>query len=81
LVTLEWIEGRPSVAFRAAPDQVARLLTRKNFFETPYGRGQWVSLWVDKPVGLDVLKLLVERSYRIVALKRMLATLNDCDRP
>src|SRR5688572_19602825 len=64
-VTLEWVKGRPSIAFRATPDQVTRLLTRKNFFETPYGRGQWVSVWADAQIETNMLKTLVDRSYRV----------------
>ena len=49
-VAFEQIKGRPSIAFRLEPKEVERLLMRKQFFETPYGRGQWVSLWADGPL-------------------------------
>jgi predicted DNA-binding protein (MmcQ/YjbR family) len=48
---------------------------RKEFFATPYGRGQWVSLWADGRIVWRTVEDLVERSYRVVALKRMLIAL------
>ena len=70
-VAFERIKGRASIAFRLAPDEVARLLRRQEFFATPYGRDLWVSLWADRAIDWDAVKRLVERSYRVVALKRM----------
>jgi len=66
------VKGRASMAFRLEPDEVERLLQRKRFFATPYGRGLWVSVWADSPVDWRAVQDLVERSYRVVALKRML---------
>jgi len=40
---------------------------------TPYGRGQWVSLWADHALDWKAVADLVDRSYRVVALKRMIA--------
>lgn len=77
-VAFEWIEGRPSIAFRLNSTDVDLLLRRKGFFATPYGRGRWVSLWADGALNWRLVERLVERSYRLVALKRMIATL---DRP
>src|SRR4029434_8458062 len=74
-VAFEQIKGRPSIAFRLDPRDVERLLMRKQFFETPYGRGQWVSLWADDALDWKAVTDLVDRSYRVVALKRMMATL------
>jgi len=71
----ERVEGRPSIAFRLDPDDVDRLLRRKHFFVTPYGRGQWVSLWADGPLDWRAVEDLLDRSYRVVALKRMLTAL------
>ena len=75
-VTYEVIDGRPSIAFRLNPSDAARLLTRGQFFATPYGRGQWVSVWVEEAVDWILVTDLVHRSYRVVALKRMLSALN-----
>jgi predicted DNA-binding protein (MmcQ/YjbR family) len=71
-VAFERVKGRASMAFRLEPDEVERLLQQKRFFATPYGRGLWVSVWADDPVDWRAVQDLVERSYRVVALKRML---------
>ena len=45
------------------------------FFVTPYGRGQWVSLWADHALDWKAVADLVDCSYRVVALKRMVLAL------
>jgi predicted DNA-binding protein (MmcQ/YjbR family) len=45
------------------------------FFATPYGRGQWVSLWADAKLDWPLINKLVRRSYRLVALRRMIEKL------
>jgi predicted DNA-binding protein (MmcQ/YjbR family) len=75
-VAFERVKGRASMAFRLEPDEVERLLQRKRFFATPYGRGLWVSVWADSPVDWRAVQDLVVRSYRVVALKRMLTALD-----
>ena len=75
-VAFEWIKGRPSIAFRLSRTDVDLLLRRKGFFATPYGQGKWVSLWADKTVNRTLVRRLVVQSYRLVALKRMIAALN-----
>ena len=75
-VTFEWIKRRPSIAFRLSRTDVDLLLRRKGFFATPYGQGKWVSLWADKTVNRTLVRRLVVQSYRLVALKRMIAALN-----
>lgn len=70
-VAYEMVKGRPSIAFRLNPTDIELLLARKNFFETPYGRGQWVSVWADRALSWGRVERLAERSYRIVALKRL----------
>jgi predicted DNA-binding protein (MmcQ/YjbR family) len=74
-VAFERVKGRASIAFRLEPDEVEGQLRRKQFFATPYGRGLWVSLWADGRVDWRAVAELVERSYRVVALKRMLGAL------
>jgi predicted DNA-binding protein (MmcQ/YjbR family) len=74
-VAFERVKGRASIAFRLDPDEVNRLLGRQEFFVTPYGRGQWVSLWADGRIVWRTVEDLAERSYRVVALKRMLTAL------
>ena len=75
-VTFERIKGRPSIAFRLNTTDVDLLLSRRQFFPTPYGRGKWVSAWADVPVSWGLVKRLAERSYRLAALKRMTAALD-----
>jgi len=74
--TFEILNGRPAIAFRLAPVDVAAALRRKDFFATPYGRGLWASAWVDGGVDWKLIKSLLERSYRLVASKRLLTALD-----
>ena len=79
-VAFEQVKGRPSIAFRLEPQDVERLLTRRQFFVTPYGRGQWVSLWAEGALDWRAVADLVDRSYRLVAQKRMIAALDATQR-
>jgi len=63
----EIIAGRPSIAFRLGPAAVKRALRRRGFFATPYGRGVWVSVPLDRRVDGRVLASMIEQSYRTVA--------------
>lgn len=74
-VAFERVKGRPSIAFRLEPIDVELLLRRPQFFVTPYGRGQWVSVWADGKLDWRLMTDLLRRSYRLVALKRMIAAL------
>ncbi len=76
-VAFEHIKGRPSIAFRLESKDVDRLLMRRQFFETPYGRRQWASVWADRELDWKAVTDLVDRSYRVVALKRMIAALDS----
>jgi predicted DNA-binding protein (MmcQ/YjbR family) len=76
-LTFEWLDGRPSIAFRLNPTDVDLLLRRKGFFATPYGQGRWVSLWVEGSLDRRLVERLLEQSYRAVALKRMIAALDS----
>jgi len=73
--TFERVHGRASIAFRLDRAGVKRLLRRKQFFITPYGRGLWVSVWADTSLDWRVVGRLLKRSYRVVARKRMIAAL------
>jgi predicted DNA-binding protein (MmcQ/YjbR family) len=73
----EIVKGRPSIAFRLEATDVNRLLRNNNFFSTPYGQGRWASMWVDGPVDWRLVARLLERSYRVVANKRMITVLDD----
>jgi predicted DNA-binding protein (MmcQ/YjbR family) len=73
----EMLSGRPSIAFRLSPRDVDLAHRRKNFFATPYGRGLWVSVRVDGAIDWKLIASLLERSYRLVANKRMLRALDS----
>ena len=64
--------GRPSIAFKLTTADATRFARKRHFFATPYGRGVWVSRWVDVPVDLKLFARLAERSYREVAAKKLL---------
>jgi predicted DNA-binding protein (MmcQ/YjbR family) len=73
----EWHKGRPLIAFRLdEPDRDAMLMDPA-FFDPPYSQGKWVALWVDVEIDPALLTDLVMRSYRTVALKRMLKALDQ----
>jgi predicted DNA-binding protein (MmcQ/YjbR family) len=74
--TFEVVKGRPSIAFRLGPGDAEAALRRKGFFATPYGRGLWVSAWVDGSIDWKAIGLLVERGYRTVANKKLLKALD-----
>jgi len=73
----EMIQGRPSIAFRLPRAEVARRLRQRGTFQTPYGRGLWVSLWVDGAAHDKTIARMAEQAYRAVAIKRMLAALDS----
>ncbi len=75
--TFEIVSGRPSIAFRLPSAEVARMARRRHFFATPYGRGVWVSAWVDVAIDWTEMATLLERSYRQVANKRTLRVLDS----
>ena len=77
-VTFERWEGRPSIAFRVQDAEKEKVRPGGEFFVTPYGRGQWVSLWIDKPIpDWPVIESLIDTSYRLVAIKRMRTSLES----
>ncbi|HTS74857.1 MAG TPA: MmcQ/YjbR family DNA-binding protein [Bryobacteraceae bacterium] len=75
-VAFETFENRPSIAFKLDPVDIGRLLSDERFFATPYGRGQWISMRADIPLDWDLVQDLAVRSYRNVALKRMIRVLD-----
>ena len=79
-VTLENHGGRACIAIRLVADHVRELCRSKNFFPTPYGKGQWVSCYIDSRVQWRLLSRLIDDSYRQLALQRMLTVL-DSRRP
>lgn len=63
-VTLEIREGRPSIALRLEAEQVQELLREPEFFATPYGRGQWISRYLDGRPSWTGIRHLIDQSYR-----------------
>jgi len=75
--SFEWVNGRSSMAFRLGAADVDFLLRQhEGSFITPYGKGHWISLWADSRIDWPLVEELAERSYRLVALKRMIAALD-----
>lgn len=68
----ELVSERPSIAFKVSPADLDSMLAQKGGFATPYGRGRWVSVWVDGDVDWKVIESMLQRSYRAVAGKRLL---------
>ena len=73
----EILQGRPSIAFRLSHADVERHVRRRNFFETPYGRGLWVSIWADADVNWKEVESLLKAGYCKVANKRMRAAMES----
>lgn len=69
--------GRPSIAFRVSAADAKRLARKRHFFSTPYGRGVWISRWLDVSADLKSLAALIDRSYREVAPKRLVRLLDS----
>ena len=67
----ELIGGRPSIAFRVAPGGAKKFARRRHFFATPFGRGLWISRWVDVKVDPESLGPHIAASYRLVAPRRL----------
>jgi hypothetical protein len=65
------IGSRPTIAFRLPAADVELVLQKHQGFATPYGRGLWASMWMDKAVDWKVIQRLLESSYEMVANKRM----------
>ena len=58
----ELIGGRPSIAFRVTAAEAKQLARKRHFFSTPYGRGVWVSRWLEtEPVAVSGFKFHVSR--------------------
>jgi predicted DNA-binding protein (MmcQ/YjbR family) len=74
--TFEIVKKRPSIALRLDTVNVDRLLRRRELFATPYGCGQWVSLWADGRLDWKFVATLIRRSYLSVANKRMVDLLD-----
>jgi len=75
---LDHYHGRPCIAFRAARKDQAALLRDSRFFPAPYAAAHgWVCLRADAKLDWREVQGLLVASYRTVALKRMLAALDQ----
>jgi len=75
----EMIKGRPTIAFRLPPETCETLVSDGRAFATPYGRGYWASVWVDRTVNWRAMKTLVRAGYRSVAPKRLAGMLDGSE--
>jgi predicted DNA-binding protein (MmcQ/YjbR family) len=76
-VTYEWLRGIPTIAFRLSRAEVRRRQRTRGFLTTPYGRGQWVSMEAHGRVDWHLVEALILKSYRQVAIKRMVRALEE----
>ncbi len=76
-LTIESFGGVATIAFLMHPVEVEELRKRPGFVRTPYGQGRWVSLKVRPRPKWAFVEALVIRSYRRVALKRMIRQLGE----
>jgi predicted DNA-binding protein (MmcQ/YjbR family) len=74
-VTFEECGGVACIAFYAHPFDVERLEKEPGFSRTPYGKGRWVGMTVRPQPRWALVESLVLKSYKLVALKRMLERL------
>lgn len=74
----EMVGGRPSIAFRLPRGEVNRMLRQHTrLVASPYGRGLWISVWVDGPIDWKLVEGAIVRSYRAVATKRLIGLLGS----
>ncbi len=70
-------DNQPTIGLKQTHSDQDRLLQDPRFFSPPYvGQHGWVGIRVDN-VDWPVVAELVESSYRLVALKRMLRALDE----
>jgi predicted DNA-binding protein (MmcQ/YjbR family) len=70
-------DGVATIGFKVPDDRFDSLVESGRFFPAPYAaRFNWVSLHLREPIDWRELETLLVGSYRLVALKRMLAELD-----
>ena len=75
-------KGTRCLAFKVTPDEQDMLCQQARFFVAPYtGKTGWTCLRLEGTVDWAEVRRLIERSYRLVALKRMLAALDGAPPP
>ena len=77
---LDHYDGGPCLAFRAAPSGCKRISRTSDSSSAYAARHGWLCLRADAPLDWREVEDLVRGSYRQVALKRMLATLEGRER-
>jgi predicted DNA-binding protein (MmcQ/YjbR family) len=78
-VAIERFGDVTSIAFRLHPLEVEELERQPGFMRTPYGQGRWVSLKTRPRPSRNLVKMLILKSYKLVALKRMILKLDVTD--
>ncbi len=74
---LDTYQGTRCLAFKVTPEEQDMLRQQERFFVAPYtGKNGWTCLRLDGKVDWKEVRQLLKRSYRLVALKRMLAALD-----
>lgn len=71
--------GRPSVWSKATLDNQALMIAArpKLYFKPPYvGQKGWIGVWLDQAAAWPALPELLEDAFRLVAPKRVLASLD-----
>ena len=76
-VAFEQIGGVDTIAFHLHPFEVEEREGQAGFTRTPYGQGRWVSLSIRPRPDWKFIEDLVLRSYRLVAMKRMISKLDN----
>ncbi len=79
---LDSYKGTRCLAFKVTPDEQDLLCQQARFFVAPYtGKNGWTCLRLEGTVDWAEVRRLIERSYRLVAPKRMLAALDGAPPP
>ena len=71
-------DGRSALWCKAPPGSQTHLVEAdpKRFFVPPYvGHKGWIGMWLDRRVSWEEVAVVVERSYRMTAPKRIVAQL------
>ena len=74
-VTYEWLKRCPTIAFHLNRADVAKYTRVRGFIRTPYGRDAWISMKADGRMNWCLVKELILKSYKLVALTRMIKAL------
>ena len=70
-------ESRATLGFKVPDDQFDKLVDSGRFYPAPYAaRFGWVSIDLREPIDWKELEMLLVQSYRLVALRRMVAELD-----